>query len=80
MIGSETMADLHIYKGTKVRVAKVIDDTWLDDIFNKRTRKRKTDYEGQVGIVINHPMHLYDVLFSDGAVWCFEYSELEVIR
>lgn len=77
---------LNIKHGMKVRVARMINDLWLEDTFNDHTRKSKTEYNGAIGVVVNYPKKskfmegaLYDVRFPDGAVWCFEFRELEAI-
>ena len=77
----------NIKHGTKVKIASILKDCWLEDTFNDHTRKSKNEYSGAIGVVVNYPRKsgliegaLYDVRFIDGAVWCFEYSELEVIR
>lgn len=78
---------IKIKHGMKVKISRMINDLWLEETFNDHTKKSKAEYNGAIGVIVNYPRRsklteaaLYDVRFIDGAVWCFEYSELEVIR
>ena len=67
------------------RVKLSSGDFWIEDTRNIFTRKSKDEYEGKVGMVIHVVLpqysdyDLYDVMFDDGAIWCYERSELKKV-
>lgn len=68
--------------GDKVTVKMNYHDEWSSSVVSHISHKNKSAYNGHRGKIIHAwrirgNENLYDVLFPDGQVWCYEVDDLK---